>query len=93
MPEKPTKQIAVRFPKNVIRDLNNYVKRGRRSEFIVNATEKALLQLKQAKALDKAKGVFNETEYPNFLTPEDTKAWVAKIRQEADRRLKEFYEK
>lgn len=91
MPEKPTRQIAVRFPKSIIHDLNNYVKRGRRSDFIISATERALYQLKQAKALEKARGIFNESDYHDFLTPQDTKNWVAKIRQEADERLKELY--
>lgn len=89
--EGKTRLKAIRFPESIIRDLNKYVGRGKQSEFITNATKKALLQLKQAEALEKARGIFSDREYPEFRTPADTRAWVQKLRQEADERLQTIY--
>lgn len=92
MPEEKTKLTAVRFPESLLRELNRVVGRGRRSEFIVRATEKALLQLKQARALREYRGIFSAEDYPEFATPEKTRAWVDRLRREADERVKTLNE-
>ncbi|MDN5362529.1 MAG: hypothetical protein PWP70_1576 [Moorella sp. (in: firmicutes)] len=86
--EERTRLRAIRFPEDIIRDLNKYVGRSKQSEFITCATRKAFLQLKQDEALKKAGGIFGDMEYPEFHTPADTRAWVQRLRQEADERLK-----
>ena len=85
MAEKRARPTAVRFPEHLARELDRYVGRGRRSEFIIKATEKALVQLKQSRALKECEGLFASEDYPEFRTPEDTYAWVRRIRRESDR--------
>ena len=92
MPEEKTKLTAVRFPESLLRELNRIVGHGRRREFIVRATERALLQLKQARALRECRGVLSAEDYPEFATPENTKAWVERLRREADERVKALNE-
>lgn len=88
MSDKRTKLTAVRFPASLLRELNRVVGHGRRSEFIVRATERALLQLKQAKAIRECRGILSAEDYPEFATPEKTRAWVERLRREADERVK-----
>lgn len=87
-----TSLMPVRIPHSLLRDLKQYVKRGKRSEFVVKAMEKALLELKQAKALKECGGIFASGDYPEFATSESTKAWVETIREEADERMKQILE-
>jgi len=83
-----TKLMPIRLPERVLRELKEHVKRGKRSEFVVKATEKALTELKQAKALKEYRGIFTAGQYPEFATPDATRAWVEAIRKEADERMK-----
>ncbi len=87
-----TKLMPIRLPERVLRELKEHVKRGKRSEFVVKATEKALLELKQAKALKEGRGIFTADRYPEFATSEATRAWVEAIRREADERMKRNFE-
>ncbi|CEP67117.1 Uncharacterized [Moorella glycerini] len=86
MTEK-TRLKAIRFPESLARDLSKHVRRGKQSDFIIRATEEALLRLKQAKALKECRGVFTPDEYPEFRDRESIKAWVRNLRQEAEERL------
>ncbi|MGB9887497.1 MAG: hypothetical protein ACPLRW_10940 [Moorellales bacterium] len=88
MAREKTKLTAVRFPESLLRELNRAVGRGRRSEFIVRATEQALLRLKQGRALREYRGIFRAEEYPEFDNPDKTRAWVENLRREADERMK-----
>lgn len=65
MTEK-TRLKAIRFPEYLIRVLNKYVRRGKQSDFIIKATEEALLRLKQAKALKECRGILNPDEVPGI---------------------------
>lgn len=86
MAEK-TRLKAVRFPEHLLRDLNKHVRRGKQSDFIVKATEEALLWLKQAKALKECRGVFAPDDYPEFRDRKSIEAWVRSLRQEVEERL------
>lgn len=79
-----TKLCAIRFPQQVLTELNSYVKRGKRGDFIVKATERALLELRQAQALQESRGIYTAQAYPEFSTSEASQAWVEAIRKEAD---------
>jgi len=86
MAEK-TRLKAVRFPEHLLRDLNKHVRRGKQSDFIVKATEEALLWLKQAKALKECRGGFTPDDYPEFRDRKSIEAWVRSLRQEVEERL------
>ncbi|GEA16346.1 hypothetical protein E308F_25920 [Moorella sp. E308F] len=86
MAEK-TRLKAIRFPESLARDLSKYVRRGRQSDFIIRATEEALLRLKQTEAIKECQGVFNPEKYPEFRDRESIEAWVRNLRREAEKRL------
>ena len=88
-----TRLKAIRFPESLVRDLGNYVRQGKQSEFIIRATEEALSRLKQAEALKEARGLFKPDEYPEFTDRERTEKWVRKLRQEADERVSRWSER
>lgn len=52
-----TELAAIRLPESILRDLVST--RGKRSDFIVRATERALLELKEARALKRLLRVLN----------------------------------
>ena len=84
---------AIRFPEYLLRELDQYVQKGKQSEFIIKATEQALLRLKQAKALKECCGIFAPEDYPEFRSREDIEAWVRNLRQEAEERMAGWPEK
>ena len=86
MPEK-TRLKAIRFSESLARDLSKYVRRGKQSEFIIRATEEALLRLKQTEAIKECQGVFTSDRYPEFKDRESVQAWVRSLRQETEERL------
>ena len=79
-----TKLCAIRFPLQLLSELNRNVKRGERGDFIVKATERALLELRQADVLQECRGIYDAQAYPEFSTSEATQAWVDALRKEAD---------
>jgi len=87
-----TRLKAIRFPESLVRDLGKYVRQGKQSEFIIRATEEALLRLKQAEALKEAHGLFKPDEYPEFRDRESTEKWVRDLRQETDKRVSRWSE-
>ena len=78
-----TKLCAIRFPQHLLSELNHHVKRGKRGNFIVMATERALLELKQRTALQECRGIYDAQAYPEFSTSAATQAWVEALRKEA----------
>ncbi|MCL4439443.1 MAG: hypothetical protein M1609_02285 [Firmicutes bacterium] len=81
-----TRLKAIRFPESLARDLGKYVRRGRQSDFIIRATEEALLRLKQTEAIKECQGAFTSDRYPEFKDRESVQAWVRNLRQEAEKR-------
>ena len=51
---------------------------------------KECLKKKQLGALEKAKGILNEEDYPEFSTSDDAADWVRKLREESDDKRKEL---
>jgi len=86
-----TKLTPIRFPTNLLADLERHIGNGNRSKFIVNATRKELHRVRQRKAVNNAAGIFDEKNYPDFKTPEDISAWVRKLRKESEARRRELF--
>ncbi|HBV97160.1 MAG: hypothetical protein JL50_21180 [Peptococcaceae bacterium BICA1-7] len=87
-----TKLTPIRFPADLLNDLDKYVNDGSRSKFIIEATRKELQRVKQRKAIQKAAGILGQNNYPQFKTAEDISDWVRKLRDESEARRKELFE-
>jgi len=86
-----TKLTPIRLPVDLLAELDSLVGRGQKSKFIIEATKKELLRLKQRKALQAAAGIFKGKEYPQFATHADVSAWVRNLREETERRRREIF--
>ncbi|MCL5935102.1 MAG: hypothetical protein M1543_01185 [Firmicutes bacterium] len=86
-----TRITPIRFPVELLSDLDKYVGERQRSRFIIDATKKELFRVKQKKALQSAVGIFKEGDYPEFATADDVSTWVRKLREETEVRRREIF--
>ncbi len=86
-----TKLTPIRFPLDLLSDLDKHVGERQKSKFIIEATKKELLKLKQKKALKFAAGVIKDKEYPEFASAEDVASWVRRLRDETEARRREIF--
>ncbi|MFZ5596417.1 MAG: hypothetical protein ACOY31_05325 [Bacillota bacterium] len=86
-----TRLTPIRLPVDLLSDLDKYVGKRQRSKFVIQATKKELIKLKQKKALQSASGIFNDKDYPQFAGEEDVSSWVRKLREETEARRKEIF--
>ena len=86
-----TKLTPIRFPADLLIEIDEYIGDGNRSKFIIDATRKELHRLKQRIAIRNAAGIFDEKDYPELKASEDTSKWVRKIREESDARRNELF--
>lgn len=86
-----TKLTPIRLPIDLLSDLDSLVGKRQKSKFIIEATKKELLRLKQKKALQVAAGIFKAEDYPEFSTVADVSAWVKKQRDETEKRRTEIF--
>lgn len=88
-----TRLTTIRFPDKLLSEIDKYIGHGNRSKFIIDATRKELHKLKQRKAIHNVAGVFNDNDYPELKTSEDTSNWVRKMREESDARRRDLFGK
>lgn len=86
-----TKLTPIRFPSDLLTELDKYIGDGNRSKFIIDATRKELHRLKQSKVIHNVAGIFDERHYPELKTSEDAAKWVQKIREESEARRRELF--
>ncbi|MFZ5632527.1 MAG: hypothetical protein ACOY40_06725 [Bacillota bacterium] len=86
-----TKITPIRFPVELLSDLDKYVGERQRSRFIIDATKKELFRVKQKKALQSAAGILKEGDYPEFTTADGVSTWVRKLREETEVRRREIF--
>ncbi|SFG06916.1 hypothetical protein SAMN05660649_00555 [Desulfotomaculum arcticum] len=86
-----TNLTPIRFPTDLLTELGKYVGDGNRSKFIIDATRKELHRLKQSKAIRNVAGIFNEKDYPELKTSEDSSNWVRKMREESEARRRDLF--
>lgn len=86
-----TKLTPIRFPVELLADLDKFVGERQKSKFIIEATKKELLRLKQKKVLQAAAGIFKAGDYPAFDSSADVSAWVRKLRDETEERRREIF--
>ncbi|MCL2336981.1 MAG: ribbon-helix-helix domain-containing protein [Firmicutes bacterium] len=87
-----TKLTPIRFPTDLLNELDKYVAEGNRSKFVIEATRKELHRAKQRKAVQEVAGVFNQKDYPELNTAEDTANWVRNLREESEAIRRELFE-
>lgn len=87
-----TKQTPIRFPVDLLKDIDKYVGSGQRSKFIIEAANKELIKLKQQQAIQKAKGILSKDDYPEFNTSDDVAKWVRDLRDKSDAKRRELFD-
>lgn len=85
------KQTPIRFPVDLLKEIDTYLGPRERSKFIIEATRKELTKLKQQEAIKKVKGVLKKEHYPEFRTPDDVAEWVRELREKSDILRKELF--
>ncbi len=86
-----TKQTPIRFPVDLLKEIDIYVGSGHRSKFVIEAARKELMKIKQQKALQKVKGILKKEDYPEFATSEDVADWVRRLREESEAKRRELF--
>ncbi len=86
-----TKLTPIRFPADLLSEIDRHIGGGNRSKFIIAAARKELYRLKQRKAVHNSAGIFDENDYPELTTSEDTANWVRILREESEARRRELY--
>ncbi|HQD75892.1 MAG: hypothetical protein RJR37_07530 [Peptococcaceae bacterium MAG4] len=86
-----TKLSLIRFPAELLAEIDKYIDDGDRSKFIIEAARKELFRLKQRKAIHNAAGIFNEKDYPELKTAKDISNRLRKIREESEARRREHF--
>ncbi|MDD2284383.1 MAG: ribbon-helix-helix domain-containing protein [Paludibacter sp.] len=86
-----TKLTPIRFPADLLAEIDRYIEDGNRSKFIIDAARKELYRLKQRQAIHNAAGIFDDKDYPEIKTAEDTSNWVRKIRDESEARRRDLF--
>lgn len=84
---EPAIRAHVVLPKSIIEAIDELVGPRRRSRFVEEAIEERLVRERQRRALAEiaaSGGVLDPADYPEWATPEQTTAWVRKLREEAD---------
>jgi hypothetical protein len=81
-----TKRTHVVLAEQLVKDIDRLVGTRQRSRFLTEAAEKELMRRRQIEALKAAAGAWKDKDHPELKHGSD--AWVRKIRQESERRLK-----
>ena len=76
-----TKLTSIRFPIELLTEIDKHIGDGNRSKFIIDAIHKELHRVKYKKAIRDVAGIFDENDYPELKTSEDASNWVRKVRR------------
>lgn len=85
-----SKLTPIRFPVELLEELDKYIGDGQKSKFIIEATRKELTKIKQRKAILNVAGALKSEDYPQFSTSESTYQWVRQLREQADTQRSEY---
>lgn len=86
-----TKLTPIRFPAELLAEIDKHIDDGNRSKFIIDAARKELYRLKQRKAICNVAAIFDEKDYPELKTSDDAANWVRKIREESEARRRDLF--
>ncbi len=82
------KRTHVVIPEELIKEIDLFVGRRKRSQFITQAAEERLKRVKQARAIERATGSWKDADHPEMAGEEGTSKWVRSLREESEHRLK-----
>lgn len=80
------KRTHVVIPEQLVREIDSVVGHRQRSSFITRAAQKELLRIRQHEALLSTAGAWKDEDHPELKA--GPAAWVRKMRQEGERRLR-----
>lgn len=81
-------RLNISFPKKLVDDLSSLVPAGRRSQLVVEATQKELQKIKRLRILEKTAGAWKDSNHPDLKTIRDVCNWVNQLRQLDEKRLR-----
>lgn len=84
---KETVRAHILLPRPLVEALDRLVGQRQRSRFVEAAIEEKMAREQQRQALQalrEAGGVLKSSDYPHWVTPEQTSQWVHDLRQQAD---------
>ncbi|MCU1232760.1 MAG: hypothetical protein JWP63_727 [Candidatus Solibacter sp.] len=80
------KRTHVVLSEQLVKDIDSLVGARQRSSFLTQAAEEKLMRLRQLKALEAAAGTWKDKDHPELN--QGAAQWVAKLRQQDERRFK-----
>ncbi len=82
-----TEKVSVTLPRELAGEIRSIVSQGQVSAFFTEALEHYLAYRKQKVALEKGFGAWKDNRHPDLATPQDSTAYVHKIRGADTKRL------
>src|SRR4030042_359271 len=82
-----TEKVSVTLPRELAREIRSIVSHGEVSSFFTEALEHYLAYHKQKVALEKGFGAWKDGNHPDLVTPQDSTAYVHRVREADKKRL------
>ena len=82
-----TKHTIIRFPKDLLQEIDALVGDRERSRFIIEASRERLLRMKQGKALANAAGAWKNHDLSGLVTHEDMEEYITGLRRTSKRNI------
>ncbi len=78
----------VLIEEELVREIDRFVGKKRRSSFISEAAKKELKRLKQLSLIRRLKGTWKDADHPELAGKEGTYKWVRRLREEDKKSLR-----
>ena len=78
---KQTEKLSITLPQELAAELRKLVPPGEVSAFIADAVRFSLALRRQKEALEQGFGIWSDENHPDLMTPEDSSAYVRKLRE------------
>jgi Arc/MetJ-type ribon-helix-helix transcriptional regulator len=82
-----TEKVSVTLPRELAAEIRSMVSQGEVSSFFTEALEHYLAYHKQKAALEKGFGAWKDASHPDLAGPDDSTAYVHRIREADKKRL------
>lgn len=79
-----TERLNIYLPRDVARDLRQYVPARQRARFVAQAVARELGQLKLLAGIDASAGAWRDEDHPELATPADIDRWIEERRAGLD---------
>ena len=78
----------VLIEEELVKEIDRFVGKRKRSSFISEAAKKELKKLKQLSLIKKLKGTWRDADHPELAGKGGTYKWVRKLREEDEKALR-----